>query len=133
MPYKACFGLKLHEGTRHGCALVRRSCGEEKMHAAVTGKRAGMRLTAAIVGSGELIAATRSGAEAGSVLLWVIIFSCLVNLMVTRIAGAIRSRQRSGVTVIRVAVRVQEMLWIRPVITRWKLSIQYPERQRSRA
>jgi len=39
-------------------------------------------LSAAIVGSGELIATTALGAKAGFVLLWVILLSCLVKVAV---------------------------------------------------
>jgi manganese transport protein len=42
----------------------------------------GFILTASIVGSGELIATTTLGAEAGFVALWVIIVSCLVKVFV---------------------------------------------------
>lgn len=42
----------------------------------------GFILSASIVGSGELIATTIVGAEAGFVLLWFIIFSCLVKVTV---------------------------------------------------
>lgn len=41
----------------------------------------GFVLSAAIVGSGELIATTTLGARAGFVTLWVIIVSCLVKVM----------------------------------------------------
>ncbi len=40
----------------------------------------GLVLTASIVGSGELIATTRLGAEAGYVALWVILVSCAVKV-----------------------------------------------------
>jgi manganese transport protein len=40
----------------------------------------GFILSAAIVGSGELIATTALGAEAGFVLFWIIILSCLVKV-----------------------------------------------------
>ncbi len=40
----------------------------------------GFILSASIVGSGELIATTLLGAEAGFVCLWVILFSCLVKV-----------------------------------------------------
>ena len=42
----------------------------------------GFILSASIVGSGELIATTALGAEAGFVALWVIIVSCLVKVFV---------------------------------------------------
>ena len=42
----------------------------------------GFILSACIVGSGELIATTRLGAEAGWVTLWVILVSCLVKVVV---------------------------------------------------
>jgi len=42
----------------------------------------GFILTASIVGSGELIATTALGAEAGFVALWVIVASCLVKVFV---------------------------------------------------
>ncbi len=40
----------------------------------------GFILSASIVGSGELIATTNFGAEAGFVCMWVIIFSCVVKV-----------------------------------------------------
>lgn len=40
----------------------------------------GFILSASIVGSGELIATTNFGAEAGFVCMWVIIFSCIVKV-----------------------------------------------------
>ena len=42
----------------------------------------GFILSASIVGSGELIATTIVGAKAGFVLMWFIIFSCLVKVAV---------------------------------------------------
>ena len=42
----------------------------------------GFILSASIVGSGELIATTIVGAEAGFILLWFIIFSCIVKVAV---------------------------------------------------
>ena len=42
----------------------------------------GFILSASIVGSGELIATTRLGAEAGWITLWVILVSCLVKVAV---------------------------------------------------
>jgi Mn2+/Fe2+ NRAMP family transporter len=42
----------------------------------------GFILSAAIVGSGELIATTALGARAGFLLLWVIIFSCFVKVAI---------------------------------------------------
>jgi manganese transport protein len=41
----------------------------------------GFILTASIVGSGELIATTALGAEAGFITLWVVLLSCLVKVM----------------------------------------------------
>ena len=40
----------------------------------------GFILSASIVGSGELIATTIVGAKAGFVLMWFIIFSCLIKV-----------------------------------------------------
>lgn len=42
----------------------------------------GLIVTACIVGSGELIATTKLGAEAGFVLLWLILLGCLVKVFV---------------------------------------------------
>jgi manganese transport protein len=42
----------------------------------------GFILSASIVGSGELIATTLLGAEAGFILMWFLIFSCLVKVVV---------------------------------------------------
>lgn len=47
----------------------------------------GMLLTAAIVGTGELIATTRLGAEVGFVMLWAIIGSCLIKTVVQAVWG----------------------------------------------
>ena len=47
----------------------------------------GMLLTASIVGSGELIATTRLGAEVGYVMLWVILLSCLSKTIVQAMWG----------------------------------------------
>ncbi len=47
----------------------------------------GMLLTAAIVGTGELIATTRLGAEVGFVMLWAIIGSCLIKTIVQAVWG----------------------------------------------
>ena len=46
-----------------------------------------MLLTASIVGTGELIATTRLGAEVGFVMLWAIIFSCVVKTIVQAVWG----------------------------------------------
>lgn len=53
----------------------------------------GFILSASIVGSGELIATTLAGAKAGFILMWFIIFSCLVKVAVQLEFGkqAIRS------------------------------------------
>jgi manganese transport protein len=42
----------------------------------------GLVLTASIVGSGELIATTKLGAEVGYVLLWAVIISCLIKVVI---------------------------------------------------
>jgi Mn2+/Fe2+ NRAMP family transporter len=42
----------------------------------------GLVLSASIVGSGELIATTTAGAQAGFVLLWLVLFSCAVKVAV---------------------------------------------------
>ncbi len=42
----------------------------------------GIVLSAAIVGSGELIATTALGARAGFILLWAIILSCVMKVAV---------------------------------------------------
>jgi Mn2+/Fe2+ NRAMP family transporter len=47
----------------------------------------GMLLTASIVGSGELIATTRLGAEVGYVMLWVILLSCASKTIVQAMWG----------------------------------------------
>ena len=47
----------------------------------------GLLLTAAIVGTGELIATTRLGAEVGFVMLWAILFSCVVKTIVQAVWG----------------------------------------------
>lgn len=47
----------------------------------------GMLLTASIVGTGELIATTRLGADVGYVMLWAIVFSCVVKTIVQAVWG----------------------------------------------
>ncbi|GAB6166553.1 Nramp family divalent metal transporter [Thermostilla marina] len=42
----------------------------------------GMIIAAAVVGSGELIATTRTGAEAGFTLLWLILIGCVIKVFV---------------------------------------------------
>ena len=42
----------------------------------------GLILSASIVGSGELIATTTAGAQVGFVILWLVLFSCLVKVAV---------------------------------------------------
>lgn len=42
----------------------------------------GLVLTASIVGSGELIATTKLGAEVGYVLLWAVIIACLIKVVI---------------------------------------------------
>ena len=42
----------------------------------------GLVLAGTLVGSGELIATTRTGAEAGFVLLWLIILGCVIKVFV---------------------------------------------------
>ncbi len=43
----------------------------------------GLILSAAIVGSGELIATTTLGAKAGFAVLWVILLACFLKIAVT--------------------------------------------------
>jgi manganese transport protein len=47
----------------------------------------GIVLSASIVGSGELIATTTLGAEVGYVVMWLIIFSCLIKALVQSFLG----------------------------------------------
>jgi manganese transport protein len=47
----------------------------------------GLLLTASIVGTGELIATTRLGAEVGYVLLWAIILSCVSKTLIQAVWG----------------------------------------------
>jgi Mn2+/Fe2+ NRAMP family transporter len=47
----------------------------------------GMLLTAAIVGTGELVATTRLGADVGYVMLWAIIGSCVIKTIVQAVWG----------------------------------------------
>lgn len=47
----------------------------------------GMLLTASIVGTGELIATTRMGADVGYVMLWVIVLSCVAKTIVQAVWG----------------------------------------------
>jgi len=42
----------------------------------------GLIIAASIVGSGELIATTKTGAEAGFALLWLIIIGCVIKVFV---------------------------------------------------
>ncbi|MDQ3333420.1 MAG: divalent metal cation transporter, partial [Planctomycetota bacterium] len=42
----------------------------------------GLIIAGAIVGSGELIATTKTGAQAGIALLWLIVVGCLVKVFV---------------------------------------------------
>ncbi len=60
----------------------------------------GLLLTGSIVGSGELIATTRLGAEVGFVVLWLILISCIVKVPVQSELGrhAIVTGQTTFVT-----------------------------------
>ncbi|HIM31986.1 MAG TPA: transmembrane Mn(2+) transporter, partial [Planctomycetes bacterium] len=42
----------------------------------------GLIVAGSIVGSGELIATTRTGAEAGFTLLWLILLGCIIKVFV---------------------------------------------------
>ncbi|MBT8421780.1 MAG: Nramp family divalent metal transporter, partial [Gammaproteobacteria bacterium] len=42
----------------------------------------GMVVAAGLVGSGELIATTKAGAQAGIALLWVIVIGCVIKVFV---------------------------------------------------
>ncbi|WP_460182805.1 Nramp family divalent metal transporter [Thermopirellula anaerolimosa] len=76
----------------------------------------GMIIAAAVVGSGELIATTRTGAEAGFALLWLIIIGCVSKVFVQVELG--RHAVVSGRTTMAALnslpgprVRVHWMLW----------------------
>ncbi len=47
----------------------------------------GIILSASIVGSGELIATTTLGAEVGYVVMWLIVFSCLIKALIQSFLG----------------------------------------------
>jgi manganese transport protein len=47
----------------------------------------GIVLSASIVGSGELIATTTLGAEVGYVVMWLIVFSCLIKALIQSFLG----------------------------------------------
>ena len=47
----------------------------------------GLLLTASIVGTGELIATTRLGAEVGYVLLWAVVLSCVAKTVIQAVWG----------------------------------------------
>lgn len=74
----------------------------------------GLILSASIVGSGELIATTTAGAQAGFVILWLVLFSCAVKVAVqiefARWTIATGTPALSGYN--RVPPRVGRMGWI---------------------
>lgn len=76
----------------------------------------GLILTGSIVGSGELIATTRLGAEVGFVVLWLILLSCAIKVPVQSALGrhAIASGQTTFVAFNRVPGprwRVSWLVW----------------------
>ncbi len=76
----------------------------------------GLLLTGSIVGSGELIATTRLGAEVGFVVLWLILLSCIVKVPVQSELGrhAIATGQTTFVAFNRVPgprLRVSWLVW----------------------
>ncbi|MEE2939244.1 MAG: Nramp family divalent metal transporter, partial [Planctomycetota bacterium] len=64
----------------------------------------GIIVSGAIVGSGELIVTTKLGAEAGFVLLWLILFSCVIKVFLQIELG--RYVVSSGHTVLEAFDRV---------------------------
>jgi len=75
----------------------------------------GMLLTAAIVGTGELIATTRLGAEVGYVMLWAVIGSCLLKSAIQAVWG--RYTIATGETGLRAlnhvpGPRVKNLNWV---------------------
>ena len=54
----------------------------------------GMVLAASIVGSGELIATTTLGAQAGYTALWVVLLSCLIKPVIQARTGPLHHRHR---------------------------------------
>ncbi len=76
----------------------------------------GLLLTGSIVGSGELIATTRLGAEVGFVVLWLILLSCVVKVPVQSELGrhAIATGQTTFVAFNKVPgprLRVSWLVW----------------------
>ncbi|MCY3711795.1 MAG: Nramp family divalent metal transporter [Gemmatimonadetes bacterium] len=76
----------------------------------------GLLLTGSIVGSGELIATTRLGAEVGFVVLWLILLSCAVKVPVQSALGrhAIATGQTTFVAFNKVPgprLRVSWLVW----------------------
>ncbi|HEX9794170.1 MAG TPA: hypothetical protein VGC54_09335 [Planctomycetota bacterium] len=50
--------------------------------AQLRGMGPGIVLAAAVVGSGELVATTKTGAQAGFTLLWLILIGCAIKVFV---------------------------------------------------
>ncbi len=84
----------------------------------------GLLLTGSIVGSGELIASTRLGAEVGFVVLWLILLSCAVKVPVQSELGrhAIATGQTTFVAFNRVPgprLRVSWLVWGSLLLLLW--------------
>ncbi len=84
----------------------------------------GLLLTGSIVGSGELIATTRLGAEVGFVVLWLILLSCAVKVPVQSELGrhAIATGQTTFVAFNRVPgprLRVSWLVWGSLLLLLW--------------
>lgn len=84
----------------------------------------GLLLTGSIVGSGELIATTRLGAEVGFVVLWLILLSCVVKVPVQSELGrhAIATGQTTFVAFNRVPgprFRVTWLVWGSLLLLLW--------------
>jgi Mn2+/Fe2+ NRAMP family transporter len=69
----------------------------------------GLVLSASIVGSGELIATTTLGAEVGYVVMWLIIFSCLIKAVIQAFLG--RYTIVRGETGLAAFNRIPGQLW----------------------
>lgn len=84
----------------------------------------GLLLTGSIVGSGELIATTRLGAEVGFVVLWLILLSCAVKVPVQSELGrhAIATGQTTFVAFNKVPgprLRVSWLVWGSLLLLLW--------------
>jgi Mn2+/Fe2+ NRAMP family transporter len=73
----------------------------------------GLIIAGSIVGSGELIATTKTGAQAGITLLWLIIVGCVIKVFVGKLAATRlpTARRPGGLTSAQATTESELIIW----------------------